>query len=95
MIFKKTILGITNCNCGKKEQLLLELSSPLTEDHLQAFVNSSFNENKIYKRTGLFYVEDIHLIAIGPFGSNRLQIKCKTTNCGPSIANLESIIGGI
>lgn len=95
MIFKKTILGIGNCNCGKKEQLLLELSSPIFATHLQAFVNSPFVENKTYGKTGLFYVEDAHLIAIGPFGSNRLQVKCKTTNCGSSIANLESILSSL
>jgi hypothetical protein len=70
----------------------LELSIPLDKSHLKVFSNTKFLENKIYTNLGLFYMESIDLTAIGSFGSNRLNIKCKTDNCSNNIIELEEIL---
>jgi hypothetical protein len=89
---KKTILNLTNCNCNKKKQLLFELSISLEEKYTQYFIDNGYSNNKLYIKNGLLYIEDIYLVAIGPFGSNRLQIKCKIDNCDIGIDKLESIL---
>lgn len=89
---KKTILNTASCSKCNKGQLLLELSVPLDKTHIKFFAGSSFLENKTYTNLGLFYMESIDLTAIGPFGSNRLNIKCKTANCDDNIIQLEEIL---
>lgn len=90
---KKTILNAkkSGCNCAK-EQFLLEINKPFDKLDLQFFTNSDFMENKTYNNLGLLYVESVDLVAIAPFGSNRMQIKCKTSNCSNNIIKLEEIL---
>lgn len=87
---KKTLLK-SSCNCNKP-QTLLETNFPFDKEHLVYFANNNFVEVKSYTKVGILYIEDANLVAIGPFGSNRLQIKCKNANCDASLANLENVI---
>jgi hypothetical protein len=89
---KKTILNTASCSKCNKGQLIIELGIPLDKDHIKFFTGSKFMENKTYTNLGLFYMESIDLTAIGPFGSNRLNIKCKTDNCENNIIELEHIL---
>jgi len=90
---KKTILNTKNAGCKcAKEQVLLEINKPFDKAHLQFFIGTGFSENKTYGNLGLLYIETINLVAIGPFGSNRLNIKCKTANCQNDIIKLEDIL---
>lgn len=88
---KKTTLKSTGCKCSK-EQLIFELSVSLDKSYIQLFNGSGFLEVKSYTNLGILYVESKDLTAIGPFGSNRLNIKCKTANCQNNILELEKII---
>jgi hypothetical protein len=87
---KKTLLA-SSCKCTKP-QVLLEVNFSFDKEHLQYFNINNFTEVKSYTNVGILYVEDANLAAIGPFGSNRLQIKCKTDNCDASLANLENVL---
>lgn len=89
---KKTILNTASCSKCNKGQILLELNVPLDKTHIKFFAGSPFLENKSYTNLGLFYMESLDLVAIGPFGSNRLNIKCKTANCNNNIIELEDIL---
>jgi hypothetical protein len=92
---KKTILNTSSCSQCNKGQLLLELNVPLNKSYLQLFIDSGFTENKSYTNLGLFYVESINFTAIAPFGSNRINIKCKVANCNNNITELEEILAKI
>lgn len=87
----KRIQLTPSCNCAK-QQTIFEINFSLSEDQLEYFSNNNFIEGKSYTKTGIMYIEDANLIAIGPFGSNRLQIKCKNINCFASLDILESIL---
>ncbi len=87
----KRIISNSNCNCSKKETFL-ELNFPLDFKHLPYFISLGYKEKKAYGNSGLFFIEDSTLIAIGPVGSNRLQIKCKKPQCLDSLDRLESLI---
>ena len=81
----------SSCNCGK-EQLLLQVDFSFEKKHLNQFLSSNFREIKSYTNLGILYIEDDNLVAIGPFGSNRLQIKCKNSNCNLSLNIIENIL---
>lgn len=87
---KKSLLK-SNCNCAKP-QIILELDTAFFKEHLQHFLNNNFREQKSYTNLGILYIEDANLVAIGHFGSNRLQVKCKNDNCNASLANLENVL---
>lgn len=91
MIEIKRIQLKSSCNCGKS-QLILEFNFPLEKEYLQKFVDNNFIESKSYTNLGILYLEDTNLVAIGPFGSNRLQIRCKNANCDNSLVILENIL---
>ena len=81
----------SRCNCNKP-QITLEVNCPFSKDHLQYFSNNNFLESKSYTNVGILYIEDANVAAMGPFGSNRLQIKCKTALCDISILSLENLL---
>jgi hypothetical protein len=88
---KKHILKKPDCNCGKTQEIW-ELSFSLDIKHLQVFIDNNFISNKSYEKNGILYVEQDAILAIGPYGSNRLQIKCKKTPCDEGMDLLESIL---
>ena len=84
----------SDCKCTKL-QIIFELSCPIEKSFLDVFLKNNYTNLKSYTNVGIFYVEDANLIAMGPIGSNRLQIKCKTNNCEQSIGVFEEIIKNI
>ena len=94
MIEIKRIHLKSNCNCGKP-QLILEFNFPLEKEYLRVLTDNNFIESKSYTNLGILYLEDLNLVAVGPFGSNRLQIKCKNDKCNDSLESLENILKNI
>ena len=91
--FKKTLVQM-KCNCGKS-QTIYELSLSINKTHLNFFSEKGFIEGKSYTVAGILYVENNNIIIIGPFGSNRLQIKCKIDNCDNSFSELENYLSSL
>lgn len=81
----------TKACCGKT-QTTLQLNFALDYTHIQIFTTAGFISNKSYTDRGILYIEDANMSAIGPLGSNRLQIRCKNTTCNMSIDKLETIL---
>lgn len=75
--------------------MIWELNFPLDIKHLQIFLDNGFISNKNYEKNGILYIEQDIIIAIGPYGSNRLQIKCKKTPCDDGMALLEKILNNM
>jgi hypothetical protein len=88
---KRIVSKTSPCKCGK-EQLTLEIDKPFEMSHLQLFVNSPFSEVSSYTKLGLLYLESKDLVAIGTFGTNRIQVKCKNNYCVSNIKELEDIL---
>jgi len=84
-----------SCSACSKGQILLQFDFPLDIAHKQFFADSKFIESKAYADRGILYVEDANLVAMGPFGSNRLNIRCKTNSCDDSVAIVEGILRNI
>lgn len=84
----------SSCNCTKP-QIIFEVSFPFEKKHLEFLINNNYIEGKSYTSMGILYIEDDNLVAIGPFGSNRLQIKCKNDNCDAGLSILENVLKNI
>lgn len=83
---------ITTAACCGKTQTSLEINTPLLKEYLQLFIDANYIVNKSYLDAGIFCVEDAGLVAICPYGSNRIQIKCKNSECAASINILEAVL---
>lgn len=91
----KRILQKAGCSKCAKEQLTLEIDKPIENTHLSFFANTRFSQSQSYTKLGLLYLESKTLIAVGTFGNNRLQIKCKSASCVNDIKELEAILSMI
>jgi hypothetical protein len=80
--------------CGKK-QTIIQLGFALDKSHIQAFVSNGFVISQSYIDKGILYIGDDNIFCLGPFGSNRIQVKCKSNNCIQSIEKLETILKSI
>lgn len=81
--------------CCGKTSVILKTSDPLTIEHLKSLVELGFNEAKHFTQAGILYADNLDLIVTGPFGSDRLQIKCKNANCEQKIADFEVLFDKI
>jgi hypothetical protein len=84
---KKTLVK-SNCNCGK-DQVILELGFSLDHKHAEIFNGFGFKVKDSYLKSGMLCIDNENLKAIGPIGSNRLQIMCKNTGC---LVNTDKLI---
>ena len=76
--------------CGKK-QTILELPFALMREHIEAF-SAVFRVSERHSKFGILSMQDRNLLATAPFGTNRLNLKCKNADCKDSIESLERII---
>ena len=81
----------SKCNC-QKEQIMLEFNFSLDFIYLSYFKDNNFKNNEKYAKSGIFFLENEKLVAIGPVGRNQLQIKCKTAECDKAVEELENLI---
>jgi hypothetical protein len=89
--FQKTTIK-SNCKCGK-EETIYQLSLPIKKNHLQFFTKNGYIESTPYTKIGILFVENNNFVLICPFGSNRLQVKCKKSNCDDILGDFEGFIG--
>jgi hypothetical protein len=85
----KRITTKSSCNCSKGTTIL-EVNFSFSSAHLPIFLAQGYKDNKAYSATGMLYIEDASLFAIAAFGTNRLQVRCKTVGC--NIDKVESIL---
>lgn len=64
----------------------------MLKEHLDFFKKSGFAVVQSFYDAGIMYIEDTNVIAICPFGSNLIQIKCKSKNCEQGIKLVENTI---
>jgi hypothetical protein len=82
-------------SCCGKTSVILKTDEPLTAEHLKGLVALGFNEAKHFTQAGILYADNMDLIVTGPFGSDRLQIKCKNANCEQKISDFEVLFDKI
>jgi len=86
------IIAPQNCSkCGGMN-LLLKLSVAVSKNFLPLFQSNGFKELTHFTQAGILYVENQNLTIHGPFGSDKLNVKCKSSNCPEILNNLEALL---
>lgn len=78
--------------CCGTSSIAYKLSSPIGKDLLAKLVAAGFTENKHFTASNILYSESVGLIIKGTFGSDNLQLKCKTRECDIHISSFEEIL---
>jgi hypothetical protein len=78
--------------CCGRQQTTLVLSKPLELEYIQQFLNAGFKSISSYSKQGIFYVANNDIVALGPIGSNRLDLQRKTVKSDEAIAIITHIL---
>lgn len=82
---------ITQACCGKTS-VSLKIDKPVSKDFLPLLVSNGFSESTNFTKSGILYVENNDIIATGAFGTDRIQVKCKKSDCQENLNNFESLL---
>ena len=78
--------------CCGKTSTYFKINAPINKTILDSLVSSGFTESEHFTKAGLLYINSPYLVVTGSFGSNRLQVKCRTTNCSEKVDEFESLL---
>lgn len=79
---------ITPSCCGKTA-LIFKLSKTIDKSLLSKFSSLGFKEDFEFTKFGILYMTSLDLIVTGPFGSTKLQVKCRKLDCEDIINKFE------
>ncbi len=78
--------------CCGSTALILKIDQPLDKSHLAYLINQGFVEAEHFTKAGILYVDNSALTVTGPFGSDRLTVKCKVADCSQKINDFEVLL---
>lgn len=61
-------------------------------EHLDQLMKLGFTSAPHFLQAGILYADNPELILTGPFGSDRLHVKCKVANCDQKLNDLEALL---
>lgn len=79
-------------SCCGKTSIIFKTDQALTKLHLAALVKAGFKEHQHFTQAGILYADNLDFIVTGPLGSNRLQVKCKASDCIQKLNDLEVVL---
>ena len=82
---------ITQACCGKTS-VYFKIDKSVSKDFLPLFISNGFSELTNFTQAGILYIEDDYLIATGAFGTDKIQVKCKKSNCQENLNNFENLL---
>jgi hypothetical protein len=77
--------------CGAKS-IIFKTDSPIDKKLLETLVSLGFKELAHFTAVGILYADNLDFIVTGPFGSNRLQVKCKKKDCDQKLNDFERLL---
>lgn len=78
--------------CGGKS-LVFKTDAPLTKEVQEKLVAAGFRAQEHFTKAGILYVDNDALIVSGPFGADRLQVKCKPkVDCDLKLNEFEELL---
>ncbi|MCZ2224489.1 MAG: hypothetical protein LC122_12770 [Chitinophagales bacterium] len=81
--------------CCRGSSIFLKLDLKIEKSWIEYLKTCGFTEYKNFTSAGILYLFSKELTIIGPFGSDRLQVKCKTNLCHESLNILENALAGL
>lgn len=78
--------------CCGRTSMIFKTDQPISKKTLESLVLIGFKESPQFTKAGILYVDNLDLIITGPFGSDRLQVKCKNSDCAKKINDFEELL---
>ena len=79
-------------SCCGSEASIFETERPIRKYQVDIFRTSGFNVPPNFLKHGIFYVTNGKLVATGPYGSNRINVKCSGNECGKLLFEFENLL---
>lgn len=77
--------------CGKKS-IFFKLDQSITIGLISQLVSNGYKEHTHFTKAGILYTDNLDFIITGPIGSDKLQVKCKKSDCDQKLNDLESLL---
>lgn len=78
--------------CCNKKQLVFKLDRPLDKTVLEVLKSNGFTEAEHFTKAGMLYADNMDLIVSGPFGGDRINVKCKKPDCDQILNQFEALL---
>jgi hypothetical protein len=78
--------------CCNKKQTVFKLDRPLEKSVLEVLKSNGFTEAEHFTKAGMLYADNPDLIVSGPFGGDRINVKCKKPDCDQILNNFEALL---
>lgn len=79
--------------CCNKKQIVFKLDRPLDKALLDVLKSSAgFTEHENFTKAGMLYADNPDLIISGPFGGDRINVRCKKTDCDQILKDFEALL---
>ena len=82
---------VVNACCGRKN-IVFKLGQPIDLSLLDKFKSAGFTEQPHFTKAGMIYAENLDLVVSGPIGADRLNVRCKKTDCEEIVNNFEELL---
>lgn len=78
--------------CCGRTSIIFKTDTPITAKTLNSLVRLGFVESEHFTKAGILYADNPDFIVTGPIGSDRLQVKCKKSECNQKINDFEALL---
>ena len=76
-------------SCCGKTTVAFTVDKSIDDDFSAKLASIGFVEADHFKKSGILYTQNEDFILTGPYGSNRVQVKCRKKDCDQKINELE------
>ena len=80
--------------CGRKSTIL-EINKQVNVSFVSFFSQHGFVASDHFTKSGMLFIESNELIVNSSFGSNKLNVKCKTQDCDNNISKFEALLNSL
>jgi hypothetical protein len=78
--------------CCGKSNIIMQLGFALDKAHIDMFIMNGYTISQSYVDKGIIFAQNKDISIMGSIGSNRLTVKCKSSDCKSGIDNIEAIL---
>lgn len=79
-------------SCCGHEAHIFEPEKPIRKFQIDVFKRAGYNVPPNFFKHGLLYITNGRLVASGPYGSNRVNVKCYGNDCGKLLYDFEQLL---
>ena len=85
---------MVNACCGKTNTVF-KIDGVLSSSIISQLSALGYKEHSHFIKAGILYMDNENFILSGPIGSDRLQAKCKHSDCSASLKDFEILLAQI